>query len=307
MQQIGTYNLFLSSKYRDSGTISECSFKLSKPIVAKNSTSVFTVKVNNFSLPFTWKQLNDKFNVWNFKLIRGTTTLSSITIPPGNYSIYSLLNTISALLTAECKTITGVDIELGLTYDKDTFKASFSVKNDLGTLTIIEFQNSNTRLLSMLGFSADFIFDSNTIAISDGCVNVSPSQNVYVRSGSFSQTDAFEAVSSNVEQSDIILCCPILVQPSNFLRYVSDSSDGEITISNHVIDIVNLYLTDKTDYNTVLDILLDWDIQLIIKEYAILDKDIANDMKSDINIEKLMEIKQKHLDDINKLSKKLLS
>ena len=30
-------------------------------------------------------------------------------------------------------------------------------------------------------------------------------------------------------------------------------------------------------------------------------------MKSDINIEKLMEIKQKHLDDINKLSKKLLS
>lgn len=305
MEQLSVYNFFFHSSHRNSGTIADCTWKLPKIITNKTPSSFFTAKIYELTMPFTWKQLNTTTpNSWTYTITRGATNTSSITIPPGNYSIISLLSKISTLLIASVLSLTGVTLVTDFTYNSDTMTASLTLTD--ATATTITFA-SNTGIQEMLGFSSVISFTNLTTATSTTCVNMATSLSLYIRSSNLSQSDNYEAVSSAIETSDIIVKCPINVQPTNIIRYVSYDND-EITITNRTIDSINLYVTDRTSYDTPLALLLDWSCQMTIKEWQPRTNTIEamlSQQERKRTITALEEQRNKHIDDIDSLRNKL--
>jgi len=65
--------------------------------------------------------------------------------------------------------------------------------------------------------------------------------------------------------SDIIGIIPIQVASGNYINYSGNSF--ETRLNDNSIDYIQLYLTSIEDDDHILDLKLDWTIQLQIKEY----------------------------------------
>jgi hypothetical protein len=302
------YNLYLKSDKRNNGSISDVYFNLPKPITQKYYNSFFTLKVRQLDLPFCWYQLNSSMATLAFTaIVNGNTHNCSITLTQGNYTITSLNTHFKSLIDAELLAESGFAITVNLNYDRDTMKDTVSILSDAGQTVSITIPYTNVHLLNMIGFTSAINISNGVNDVSDGCVNVNPSQNIYVRSSSISQMENYEAIAHTAETSDILISVPILVQPTNWIRYTSGDNE-EVAITNKVIDIINMYITDTTTYDTSLELLLDWSIHIIIKEYVAMEelKNITDGYKQNMmNIENLERQKQQYLNEINKLTDKI--
>ena len=95
---INTYNLFLSSEHRTSGTSANYSVALHKPLALTNANNWFSVRVGSAEIPFTFPLINSTNNTLAFTLTRGgVPVVSSLVIGEGTYNINTLNDELSQI------------------------------------------------------------------------------------------------------------------------------------------------------------------------------------------------------------------
>lgn len=317
MSIIATYNLFMSSANRTSGTSSNYQLSLFKPIILSNPNNWFTVRVGSVEIPYTFKLLNSSNNQINFRIVRdGVTYDGSFTVTEGNYNILSLLNEMKNKLSASIFSLTGWN-PLSLfefTYDRNSGKATFDVKGTDTIITVITVQNNSLIFLKCLGFIDSFSFSyvssiARSYATSTQNVNLLQNNALYIRSESLIQTSNFENVVSKSEISDILAKLQVNVQPQSMILW-TNPTDLEVEINNRIIDIISIYVGDQTNYELELGN-LDWSMRMTINEWSSssnTNEDLALNMSRGTNtaeLEKLLDEKQKIIQNLATLKEQL--
>jgi hypothetical protein len=271
MSIVNTYNLFLSSAGRSSGTASDYNTSLSKPITLTSPNNWFTVRVGSVEIPYIFKLINSSNNVINFSFSRnGVPHSSTFTLLQGNYNILTLLTEFKAKLTAAVLPF-GFDLSsvLTATYDRSSGAVSITIVGVDSISTSITIQDNSPVFLKCLGFSTSFSFgyttpSSRTTAVSTQNVNVSQNTAVYIRSGSLLQSSNLENVVTENEVSNILAKVQINSLPQSYILW-TNPTDLETKINNRVIDTINIFVGSSTAYQVELD--LDWTIRLTIHEW----------------------------------------
>ena len=313
MEIISTYHLYLSSAYRTSGTTSNYTMNLGKPIQLQNPNNYFTVRVGSAEIPYVFKLLNSTNNTIAYTVVRGSTYNGTFTIAPGNYTILTLLTEFKSKLFASISTLTGWDGSAlaSFIYNRSTGKVSLTVVGTDSTATTITIGATSPVFLRCLGFSAGFSFgyttpSARTTAESTQNVNVSQNTSVYIRSGTLTQNHSYEAIINPNTLTDIIAKVPINGQPQSYLLW-TNIVDLENEINNRLIDSINLYLGDAQ--TSELDLGgLDWTCRLTIKEWAETAKesdDLAKNMSGQSMLPALYQERQKALDKLKRLREKM--
>jgi hypothetical protein len=280
MTTVATYNIYLDSKYRTSGTNSAPEFALPTPLYLSNPNHRFVTTIKSADVPFSFKSLVAPFNTLRVQYIETpfVNSIFTITFPPGNYSITNLLGLLSSLLSTALTPIAVNPPSFQFSYDKNTGLATLDMSPTVvGNPTSLRlfWTDPNGDILSrFFGFSGDLdtilSYDaggvsSNTNNVSEGHVVCSPISSLYIRSSTLSQpsnNDEF-LVEFQGSTSDILLKIPLLTPYNSWISY----SDGgtEVMINNKLIDVVQLYITalsyDPLDLANVF-----WRVHLQIKE-----------------------------------------
>jgi len=318
---VNTYNIFLSSANRTSGTSDNYTVALQKPLVLQSPNNFFTVRIGSAEIPYVFPLINNTNNTIAFNGIRNSTPFSgTFTLTTGTYNINSLNSEFQSKLTAALTLVTGVVIPLSFTYDRNSGKATYSMPGvDSNAVTVIVGTNSTADVfLKCVGFSSAFQFGYATPSVrtditSTQNVNVSQNNSIYIRSESLTQTQNFENIvyesaNTNTTISDILAKIQISTPFQSYLLW-TNQIDLEIEVSNRVIDMINLYLGTSTAYNLSLGN-LDWACRLTIKEHSDVsfnqqNEDRATNM-STTDMTPLFDERQKLVDQLKDLKNKLI-
>ena len=313
MPIISTYNVFLNSLNRTSGTSDNFRMQLFRPIALKSPNNWFEVRVGSVEIPYTFKLINSANNVIDFQFTRGSTTTSTITLAPGNYNIIQLLDEIKLELVATIQALRSYTAPLEFTYDRSTGHATFSIVGTDSTATSITIINNSPVFMKCIGMINTFTFSYATPSVrtnAESVQNVNVFQNpaIYVRSESLIQSENIEAlVGTTSELSDIIAKIQVNVIPQTMIQW-TNPTDLKLEITNKIIDEISLYLGSSTSYSLDLGN-LDWAIRLTFEEHTdrALDEDIAINMSRGIDpyVQDLMTQREKVVNNLSQLKEKL--
>jgi hypothetical protein len=313
MPIITTYNVFLNSLNRTSGTSDNFRMQLFRPIALKSPNNWFECRVGSVEIPYTFKLINSSNNVIDFQFTRGSTTTSTITIAPGNYNIVQLLDEIKLELVAKIQALRSYTAPLEFTYDRSTGHATFSIVGTDSTATSITIINNSPVFMKCIGMINTFTFSYATPSVrtnAESVQNVNVFQNpaIYVRSESLIQTQNIEAlVGTTSELSDILAKIQVNVIPQTMIQW-TNPTDLKLEITNKIIDEISLYLGSSTSYSLDLGN-LDWAIRLTFEEHTDqgLDEDIAVNMSRGIDpyVQDLMTQREKVVNNLSQLKEKL--
>jgi hypothetical protein len=308
MSVINTYNVFISSSQRSSGTSDNFVINMRKPIILTRPNSFFTCTVGSAEIPFNFKQLNttNNMNVLNvFYTKEAVLNNFNITFPPGNYIITDLLNTLQSLILAVYPLL-----NLSFSYNKTTGLCSLLLTgyDNKATSLTLGF-GTNKYLGAMFGYSASTSFsydatNASTVSTSTQQALVNPNPCIYIRSDVLVQFGATENLVEKDVTSDILAKIQIMNLPGSWLMY-SNVNNLKIILTNKVIDTISLYLSDSSSYSLSLGN-LDWSVRLTFEE---VERESMNQW--DIHQppeppKELLEEKQKLLDEILEERKKVL-
>ena len=270
MPIVNTYNVFMSSANRTSGTSANFNIQLVRPITLANPNNWFSVRVGSAEIPYIFNLINSTNNVINFSITRGGTTYNgTTTITAGNYNIMTLLSEFAKDLAASIKVLTGWDPSsiFNFTYNRSTGLATFGMSPTDTTATSITIQNNSPIFMKCLGFPPSvpsFTFTYVVSATSTQSVNVLQNTAIYIRSDNLIQSVNFENIVANT-MSDIIAKIQVNVNPMTMILW-TNPSDLEVKINNRSIEYINLYVGDSTQYELNLGN-LDWTSRVAIHEW----------------------------------------
>jgi len=271
--EINRYHLYLSSSKRQAGSIEDYNIALKRPIILKNPHHYFKVIVKQATIPYTFQQINNNYNKFNYSLLRNgfQHPQRQVSLDNGNYTITSLLKQLSLKLTEDISSyVVGYVPEFNFTYDRNSMFCTFSLKNDnLSSNTITIFPLTD-QINTMVGIVNQCSF-GNTGSTTFNClstqpVNVSPITSIFIRSDTLKQSSlSTENIVNRDDQSDILLQIPILNQPTSWIQYENELNI-ENQVVNSIINDVNLYLSDNRTYS--LDLRgIDWSCVMTVIEY----------------------------------------
>lgn len=244
MSVVNSWQLFLSSDQRTSGTNAAPSWLLNPPIRPSRSTSVLEARVQSCSIPFSFNQVNATNNV-----LFGSVNMVgfSVTIPEGNYNINDLLATLVAAINAAATVAGGGTTTLAMAYNRSTGRCTATLNAAPGNLRLI--YSSNFQLMRMMGFQQDVYLLVGASQVSDIKVNVNPVSYIFIRSSSLNQTDlSREALLSKGETTDIILDVPVTVSPGAIIQYTNSEASG-VRLVNREVTEVQLYLSSNLNFS----------------------------------------------------------
>ena len=272
MSIINTYNIFLNSKQRDSGSSNEFIVNLLKPITLTNPNNWFTVRIGSAEIPYIFQLINPSNSTIQVSVTRGATTQTgNFSIESGNYNILVLLDAIKSKLTTTIQALIGYTPTFSFTYSRTTGKCTLAMlaNGDTVGCSITIFNNSPV-VMTCLGFFSAFTFaftnSSTTQAISTQNVNVAQNNAIFIRSESLVQTSNFESIVEKSNISDILAKIQVTSLPQSYLIWVNPA-DLEVKINNRLIDSISLYLSSSLSY--ALDLQnLDWQCRMTFKEYS---------------------------------------
>lgn len=311
MTTVATYNLFLNSQNRTTGTSSDYTLSLFKPITLMSPNNYFTIRIGSVELPYAFQLITNENNTINFQFIKaGVTYNSSVIIDNGNYNILNLLDLFANKLQAQIYTLTSTLIKFNFTYDRVTGRATFGF-GETGTIALsLTVQNNSPVFMTCIGFVNAFTFTYNspsvyTTATSSQNVNVTQNTAVYIRSDSLAQTCNFENIVGQSNISNILGKVQLSSTPQSYILW-TNPTDLEIEINNRIIDIIDIYLGTSTSYTLDLGN-LNWSMRLTIHEKSRNAKDEqhfdrASNMTSTFPI---LEERQKIVDQLKNLKEKI--
>lgn len=281
MTTVQTHTLWLDSKYRSSGTNANATFEFDVVPTLSNPNHYFEVEVLSAEVPFSFHTLQAPTNVipYTFTMPQDAINLAgNITIPPGNYTILTLLSNLETQMTAIIHAATGRPTRdtLVFTYDRTSARA---------TLMIEDFENNHDFTFTLRWTVADiiasyfgFTFAANTVIsynaagvltstnyVSPNSVNVSPINALYLRSDGLAQdlTQQERLVESFTTVSNILCKVPVNVAFNTWIFY--ETFGTRVRLRNTEIDPFNLYWTGLT-YDPILFEGVSWRVQLAFYE-----------------------------------------
>lgn len=316
MSVVNSYNLYLDSSQRLSGTSASPTFNTSPAIRLTSTKNYFQVRVNTTSIPFSFPQLSAAnalvYAYWNGQLL-------TLPLRPGNYTVTSLTTSIVAALTTAVAAL-GTTIVVTWTYNKDTNLTTFTYVSSSATVTGDNIQliyDSSPVPLNMLGFTSSKTISLAAAVTGDRPVNLQPVTSLYIRSDSLRQSvHSKEFIIQRDDPSDILAQVPIFGQPNTFITF-NNASGQTARITNHTIDVLSFYITDPTDYRPIDLRGLDWNLCITVEELEgavsapdpVLNNiaDTAATRERDAKLQALEESKQKHLQELEAAKNKILS
>lgn len=248
MAEITRYTFHCASNQRNQGTNTDFNIVLQQVITKTAKNSVFYVMVHGITVPFSFYQLSSDINQLQVD-ISGEAGPFTITLAPGNYTVISVLQQLSAKLTLLCQSLPIPFTPIfNFQYSQTTGRMTLqSTSPALKTFTLGF--STNITLGIFFGFTTDAIFSTATTATSTQIAVANPITQLFLRSPSFQQNNNREWLVEQDTFCDIIYRVPI---NTNAGTYIQVSVDGEeIPISNDSFSIINLYLTTNLSYNPI--------------------------------------------------------
>ena len=317
MNIINTYNIFIDSSQRVSGSTENFTIEMRKPLILTKPSNFFTCTIKDAEIPLVIQQINSKNNVLNFSITRSSVvTNTSITLQAGNYNIVNLLSTLASSMTAKILSLLSFTPKLTFTYNQSYLNATFSISGTDSTATSISFKfNQNLNLGYMLGFSADATFSYNASNISTNIsstqnVNVNPMSSLLIRSSFLNQSQNWESLVEKSVVSDILAKVAIVSLPNTWLFL--KNGDLRITLTNKIIDVIDLYLSSNLDYQISLNG-LNWSCCVVFDEIDVdtpdysIHNSISHNPDDEKQIHDLLQQKQDIINSLNKYKKRLIS
>jgi hypothetical protein len=313
MTTVATYNLFLNSQNRTSGTSSDYSLSLFKPIILTSPNNFFTVRIGSVELPYAFPLITNENNSVNFSFTISSSTITSFfVIDNGNYNILNLLDQIANKLQAKIYTLTSNLIKFNFTYDRVTGKATFAFGETGSVFLSVTIQNNSPVFMTCIGMTNAFTFtytnpSTSSPATSTQNVNVTQNTAVYIRSDALAQSSNYENIVTKSNISNILGKVQLSSTPQSYILW-TNPTDLEIDINNRVIDTIDIYLGTSTSF--VLDLgNLNWSMRMTIHEksrngYDEQHKDRASSMATTLPI---MEERKKILEELKNLKSKIIS
>jgi len=314
MTTVATYNLFLNSQNRTTGTSSDYTVSLFKPIILTSPNNHFTVRIGSVELPYAFPLITNENNTINFTFVRQSiTTTSTITIDNGNYNILNLLDQIANKLQAQIYALTNYLIKFNFTYERITGKATFAFgETSSGISLSVTIQNNSPVFMTCIGFVNAFTFTYNSPSVSSPAtstqnVNVTQNTAVYIRSKQLAQTTNYENIVDKSNISNILGKVQLSSTPQSYILW-TNPNDLEIEINNRIIDIIDIYLSTSTSYTLDLGN-LNWSMRLTIHEKSRNSRDEQH-LDRATNMEStnpLLEERSKIVDQLKNLKTKIIS
>jgi hypothetical protein len=317
MNIINTYNIFIDSSQRVSGSTENFTIEMRKPLILTKPSNFFTCTIKDAEIPLVIQQINSKNNKLNFFITRGSAIIPSfITLQAGNYNIVNLLDTLSSSLISKIFSLTSFTPKLAFTYNQSYLNATFSIKGLDTTPTSITLKFSqNLNLGYMLGFTSDatFFYDASKVSTnisSTQNVNVNPMSSLLIRSSFLNQSQNWESLVEKSVVSDILAKVAIVSLPNTWLFL--KNGDLRITLTNKIIDVIDLYLSSNLDYQISLNG-LNWSCCVVFDEIDVdtpdysIHKSISHNPDDEKQIQELLQQKQDIINSLNKYKKKLTS
>lgn len=316
MSVVNSYNLFLDTKYRNTGSNTQPQFFLQDPIFLSNPNNFFKATVINADIPYSFKTLASPNNILKLGLVipqHSVDVSSNITLTEGNYSITNLLDELTTQI------IIWVDANKGtlnqvptynFLYDKNTGKSTLNIVPPSGSghdFTLTIYNSLSDILIEMWGFNylTETVLSYNTTNtitstnyISPNHVNVSPITALYIRSSSLHQLSKNQErlVEQQFTISDILAKVPVNTFYNTWLLYEGDFS---VNINNNHIEEISLYLTTNT-YSPINLAGIPWRVTIQIDE---IETQATSDMRENEKkkYENMIQQKQKLIEELNSI------
>lgn len=316
MAIVNQYNIFLDTKYFNTGTNETPKFSIEDPITLSNENNYFTAKILSAEIPFSFKTLASPYNIIKVRVqeaLHNIDTTSDIILQEGNYSIISLLEELKQKLTSYLQTIIVGNFQSHLptfnfTYSKETGKTILNIISGGGNHSVsITFLWGYADILApYFGFTYldDTILSYNSSGvvasqnyISPNHVNVSPITALYIRSSSLNQArfNQERMVEYSMTISDILLRIPVNSYYNTWLMYENNSF--EVRLNNKIIDDISLYLTSLT-YDAINLNGVNWKVLLQLTEY---ESPVTQKIKSQQD-ERMKALQQKRVELMGELN-----
>ena len=270
MNVLDTYHYEVSSEMRNRGTPTDFTITLPEILHLQAKNSVFGIRINECSVPFSFYSMNTNINKINIQitdLLNNTANLI-LTISVGNYSVLTILTELKTQLLYLCSTLANPFVPvLNFQYDVKTGFMSFTSNNGIFTLLF----SQNIPCGKFFGCSNDISFTNNITASSNKTCLTNPQNCLFLRCSTLQQIKNIEYIVQNGAYSDIVYRMPIT---SNFNNWLHTSKLGNILlVRNDAILNLNFYLTDNLTFSSIdlsgLNFTFSFDIleiQMIIKE-----------------------------------------
>jgi len=266
---INSYNYYISSAQRDSGTPADFTIFLKTPLFLNGTIpSEFRFKLQYIQVPFSFSQFNQFNSTTEYILTRnGIVYNSSFNIGTGNYNITSFLTEWISKLKTSLVAVSGYNPLITATYNSDTNLCTFTLPADTFPDTSILFLNTTEKAVNLaLGFNNDWTLLQNSTTSSQIDVNVSPSRNLYLLSDTLIQGKSFDAITTPISNTNILAVVPITVQPNQYITIYYNPVITSI-LNNAVIDKLNFQLKDQSLNFDLVDFDLDYTLFFQIEEH----------------------------------------
>jgi len=309
-QVINRYNVFIDSSKRRSGDSNYFNILLSRPFVLTSENSYFRMRVGSVEMPFAFQQVNNNNHTLYIRLQRQAIDATfSITFANGNYNILTLLDAFKALLVDYIQTTYGLTFNFNFSYNRNTGQATMYIIGNDNIETILTFKYSlNMTIGKMFGFTADALiaYDGNntsTVAISTQHVNVNPVSYLLVRSDSLNQAVNYESLVEYDVLSDIICKLQLRATPGSYIYY-DGSLELNITLTNKIIDVISLYITDSLTYTFDLGG-LEWSCRLTFEEVERHRTEDSSLIFGNPDVQRLESEKENLINELTKIRNKI--
>ena len=224
------------------------------------------ISLNSATIPYSFYNIrtgvNDLLDVSITNMTNFNGTFGQHTIPPGNYTAYTLIPEIETFINAQQSPSQDIEYTFAMTYDTDSQKYlySFNTKGtSVGDRLVFKFLFAGKDLISPhieLGFDAiDYELPSNlddsvNSVLSDNVVDINGSiHGVYIRTNLVSDGTLD---SQNGTFSNILSRMPINVQSGGIIFATPNNAVHKSKVDLRSISILTIRLTDER--NRVLDL-----------------------------------------------------
>lgn len=261
---VESYNVFINSKQRVSGTVTDGNYSLYKSISLKNQANRFYFRMMDCEIPFSFKVINSTNNAITFTYTASAVYTYSFSVPPGNYSITSLLLVLSNAIYAL------TNVFQNFTYSQNTGFATFAVLNTSNNYSNFQFTVMSSAMMACLGLTSLSMFWGTNLGLivsGSSTVNVNCNQSnvLYIRSSNITQQQNFESTITKSDISDILAKIQITSLFGTMINWVNNT-ELELIVSNKTFDNLNFYLTTNLSYDPIDLNGLNWSCSFTITE-----------------------------------------
>lgn len=305
------YTFHVSSSKRSSGTNSDFTLQIPNPITRLAKDSQLFVSVHNIQVPFSFFQLPSTNNINILPVyIKNAVDIAgknvSITLTPGNWTAYTIIDMLNSKLTEAClqpsSGYTPFTPVFGTVYSPSTSHMTFIMSSPVGCEIHLKFANANPNLGSYFGCTGNVVMTTSTAPESVQPCVLTPINYLLLRS-SLSQYRNREYIYYE-DASDILLKFPIQTLSNTWCHYEADIEP--ILIVDPTIQSINFYLTDQYSFDAIDLRGIPWSFSFSIIEKLSPVYTALADTRAIVMIPPSQQTDEKSLEDLEKQRKEIL-